>query len=407
MISKFIYNKGYRLCLLIFIITIQSSALPIGYNNYIWWFIDFLTIYTLLQFRNKSKKYPVIETFLLWTLISIIRGAFIAENYWEWKQFINGIISLSIPLFIYALDKPSLTGYILKFWFKYAIILFAISVFFLPTGAYHFLLGPVFVIGCFIPIIPRKWKICLIIILFTMILINFSARSQVIKSAMVLLIALLLYLRKYTSIISLKIFHWSCYIIPIILLILGISGKFNIFEDLSSHKGKYIEKKIINGQVIEDDLSADTRTFIYKEVIESAINHNYLIYGRTPARGNDSAIFGAYNAEELKTGKYERHKNELCHTNIFTWLGLIGVILYSLIYLKSSYLSLYKSNNIYIKYLSCFIAFRWAYGWIEDMNNFNIMNIALWMMIAMGISAKFRAMNNYEFKQWLLKSLPK
>lgn len=123
--------------------------------------------------------------------------------------------------------------------------------------------------------------------------------------------------------------------------------------------------------------------------------------GRTPARGNDSASFGSYNAEKLKTGKYERHFNELCHTNIFTWLGLIGVILYSFIYFRSSYLAVYKSNNIYIKYLGCFIAFRWAYGWIEDFNQFDIMNISLWMMIAMGISFQFRSLSNQQFKLWI------
>lgn len=168
-------------------------------------------------------------------------------------------------------------------------------------------------------------------------------------------------------------------------------------------KANMSKKKIVNGQVVEDDLSADTRTFIYIEVIKSALQHNYVIGGRTPARGNDSMAFGALNAEELKTGKYERHSNELCHTNIFTWLGLIGVVLYSLIYLRSSYLAVYKSNNIYIKFLGCFIAFRWAYGWIEDINRFDIANISLWMMIAMGLSVQFRNMNNKEFANFIKK----
>lgn len=158
---------------------------------------------------------------------------------------------------------------------------------------------------------------------------------------------------------------------------------------------------MVNGQWVEEDLSADTRTFIYEEVISSAIRHNYIWFGRTPARGNDSMSFGSYSAENLKTGKYERHSNEVCHPNIFTWLGLVGVILYSLIYLKSSYLAVYKSNNIYIKILGVFIAFRWAYGWVEDFNRFDIMNISLWMMIAMGFSEQFRDMTDRDFKIWI------
>lgn len=404
MINKYFFQRQYRLCLLVLLITLQAgiqwSGLPLG-NTFLWWLIDFITLFTLYQIRKKSSKYIFIELFLAWTIFSTIRGVFVAENYWEWKQLVSGFLCLSIPLFVYAFDKPYVTGIVLKYWFKYALLFFILFISFISKGAYHFYLGPVFLVGCFIPLVPKKWKIILGILLATMLVIDFGARSQVIKSAMVLLVVIGIYFRHLVPYKLIKIAHWTCYISPIILLALGLTSTFNIFEDLSSNKGKYINKKVVNGQVVEDDLSSDTRTFIYAEVIESALRHNYIIWGRTPARGNDSMAFGAYNAEELKTGKYERHSNELCHTNVFTWLGLIGVILYSLIYLRSSYLAVYKSNNIYIKFLGCFIAFRWAYGWIEDMNRFDIMNISLWMMIAMGSSMQFRSMNNKQFRLWI------
>lgn len=406
MLNKTISNKTYRFCVLILLITLQAgiswSELPIG-NTFLWWSIDFITLFTVLQFRKNSSHYPLIKIYSCWMIISCIRGAFIAENYWEWKQLITGFLTLSLPILVYIFDKANITLCILRYWFKYAIIAFILFLPFLSTGAYHFYLGPIFLIGCFIPILPKKWRIILGGLLIIMLFINLGARSQVIKSAIVLMIALGIHFRKFISNRILQIVHLTCYILPIILLYLGISGTFNIFEDLSSNKGKYIQRKVVNGQVVEDDLSADTRTFIYIEVIKSALQHNYVIWGRTPARGNDSMAFGALNAEELKTGKYERHSNELCHTNIFTWLGLIGVVLYSLIYLRSSYLAVYKSNNIYIKFLGCFIAFRWAYGWIEDINRFDIANISLWMMIAMGLSVQFRNMNNKEFANFIKK----
>ncbi len=405
MLNKFIYNKRHRLCLLVLLITMQAGTIPIG-NLYAWWFIDFITLYTLWQFKKVTTRYYLIDIFLGWVLISTIRGIFIAENYWEWKQLISGFLALSIPLFSYAFDKPHITGRVIRYWLKYAILLFLLQLPTLPNGAYHFYLGPVFLVGCFIPITPRKWQYILIGLLIIMLSSNLDARSQVIKSAIVLLIAIGIYFWKIIPNIVFKVIHWACYIIPIVLLILGVTGRFNIFENLESNKGKYVEKVIMNGQVVEIDLSTDTRTFIYTEVIESAIKHDYVIWGRTPARGNDSRAFGAYNAEILKTGKYERHKNELCHLNIFTWLGLIGVILYTIIYLRSSYLAIYKSENIYLRFLGCFIAFRWAYGWIEDINSFNIMNISLWMMIAIGLSSKFRSMNNKTFKDWFLKCFP-
>lgn len=401
--------------ILILIITVFSVQqwLKISVSStFISWIINFAVILFIIKFfttkknflRNhyiKSTDILIITIYLGWLIINSIRGAFIAENYWEWKQLITGFQSLSLPIFVFVFTVPLIVHKVLNIWFKYALIIFLFLLPFLGTDAYHFYLGPVFVVGCFIPIVPKKWKIIFGILLLTMLVINLGARSQVIKSAIVILVATGIYFKRVIPYNLLKIVHWACYIGPIILLSLGLTGTFNIFEDLSSNKGKYVEKKVVNGQVVEDDLSADTRTFIYVEVIESALRHNYVIWGRTPARGNDSRAFGAFNAEELKTGKYERHSNELCHTNIFTWLGLIGVILYSLIYLRSSYLAVYKSNNIYIKFLGCFIAFRWAYGWIEDMNNFTIMNIALWMMIAIGLSIQFRSMNNTQIRLWI------
>lgn len=383
-------------------------------TTFIAWAINFWIIYIILRFKTKYsnvlstsyiEKYDwrLINIYLLWLLFNSVRGAFIAENYWEWKQLITGIQSLSLPLFVYIFSVPDISHRVLNYWFKYALFIFILLVPFLGTDAYHFYLGPLFIVGCFIPMITKKWKIIIGGLLIIMLFIDLGARSQVLKSAVVLLIAFGIYYRKYISIKLLKFIHAFCYILPMILLYLGISGTFNIFQDLSSHEGKYVEKKVVNGQVQEDDLSADTRTFIYVEVIESALKHNYVIWGRTPARGNDSAFFGSYNAENLKTGKYERHSNEVCHLNVFTWLGLIGVVLYCLIYFRSSYLAVYKSNNKYIKFLGCFIAFRWAYGWVEDGNTFSMLSISLWMMIGMSLSLKFRLMSDNQFKLFIKK----
>lgn len=404
MLNSFLHKKSYRLSILILLITVQAglswSNLPIPTT--IVWIIDFITIYTLLQFKNlHKKKVLIVEIYFWWLLFETIRGAFIAENYWEWKQLITGFFSLSLPLLIYPFTQAYILQQVLSVWIKTALPLFIIFLFIISSGAFHFYLGPVFLLGCFIPIIPKKWKILIGSILILMLFINLGARSQVIKSAIVILVALGIYFRKTIPTWTLQVIHWICYITPIILLYLGITGTFNIFQDLSSNEGKYVEHKIVNGQVVKNDLSTDTRTFIYEEVITSAIKHNYIIWGRTPARGNDSMAFGSYNAEELKTGKYERHSNEVCQLNIFTWLGIIGMALYSLIYIKSSFLAVYRSKSSYIKILGCYIAFRWAYSWVEDINLFDIANISLWMMISIGLSAQFRNMNDKEFADFI------
>lgn len=379
-------------------------------NTFIFWGISFVSIISVLRYKKREfnpsnkKDYRIVAIYFVWMLIGVIRGCFVAENYWEWKQLISGTLALSVPVFIYAFSMPDVLKETLRYWMRYALWGFLLFfIWLILPGAYHFYLGPIFLIGCFAPVLPPKYRLILIILLLIMCVITLGARSQVIKAVVTLLLCLLFYFRSFINIKVIKFIHLSLYLIPVVLLFLGISGVFNVFQDFSEkNSGKYVEKRAINKNEFEEDLSTDTRTFIYEEVIESALRHNYVVCGRTPARGNDSRAFGSFNAEELNTGKYERHKNEVCHPNIFTWLGLIGVILYSILYLKSSYLAIYKSDNRYIKLIGLFIAFNWAYGWIENATGFNIMNISIGMAIAMGFSESFRSMNDREFRQWII-----
>jgi hypothetical protein len=142
---------------------------------------------------------------------------------------------------------------------------------------------------------------------------------------------------------------------------------------------------------------ADTRTFLYYEVLSSSIKLNSWLFGRSPARGNISDSFG----ESDMNKRNERLANEVSILNYFTWLGLIGVILIFIIFYRASYLAVNYSNNIYIKIVGIFIAFRWSYGWVEDINNFYIQYLYLWLFIGFCFSRNFRQMSNIEIQNWV------
>jgi len=388
--------------------TNQWNSFPIG-NTVVIWCINLVLIVSVLWYKHlffhpKNKKdYLIVTLYFIWMLAGVLRGMFVAEGYWEWKQWGSGSMALALPIFVYVFSLPWLLHNVLKYWLKFALPLFFIFFLWaLTTKAYHFYLGPVLLLSCFLPVIASKKYVYIFLgLLLLMIFVDFGARSQVIKALIAILMSISFLLTKFFSTRILKFGYWFFIATPVILLYLGLTGQFNIFQDLSSHEGKYVQTTVKNGKVVQDDLSADTRTFIYVEVIESALKHDYLLWGRTPTRGNDSVMFGEFTAEELKTGKYERHANEVCFPNVFTWLGLVGLILYCFIYLKSSYLAIYKSRNRFMKLLGVYIAFRFAYGWVEDFNNLDIMSISLWMMIAMGFSEKFRMMSDVEFTIWV------
>jgi hypothetical protein len=178
-------------------------------------------------------------------------------------------------------------------------------------------------------------------------------------------------------------------------------GVFNVFKMDKYIKGEYKISRSTKGEEKEESLTTDTRTFLYEEVLESAVKHNYSLLGRTPARGNDSASFGSFLADELNTGKMERFSNEVSILNVFTWTGLVGVILYFFIFIKASYLAINKSNNIYVKIIGLYVAFRWTYAWVEDFSRFDLSYLFLWIMIGMCFSRAFRNMTDLELKLWV------
>jgi hypothetical protein len=410
--DKSIANKDLLAILyLILLITINSviswTILHLD-NPFFWWAIQFLTIYYLVKLKKKitspqiENNQLIVKIYLCWIIICIIRGVFIAENYWEWKNLIGTSLMLLLPLLSYLPNSLTTIKLILHTWFKYGLIMFFCFLPFLFADGVGKFLVPFSFLIFFLPCLKTKWKIITIILSIFAAFYDISSRSTLIKFIVPLLILSLYYTRNQISKNILNILRLILLITPIALFFLGVTGIFNIFKlneivgDLNVHNTNS------NTTESEVNFTTDTRTFLYIEVIESALKNNYIIFGRTPARGNDSMSFGDYNKEILHTGKMERFSNEVSILNIFTWLGIVGVVIYFIIFFKSSYLAINESNNIFIKLIGVNISFRWLYSFIEDFSNFDLSNVFLWLMIGMCFSKTFRKMSNNQMKDWVL-----
>lgn len=358
---------------------------------------------------EERKSYRIVVIYFMWMLLQSVRGLLGCEIYMDYRQLVDGIIMLSLPILLYLFAYPSVVQYVLRKWLFWGGLIFLVFVSW-NVGPNCLYLAPISLFACFFFDLPKKWKIAIGIILFIW-LSTIMDRANLLRSAMMIACALAFKYRRFVSDKLLKIGHHLFFFVPLILLLLGFWGNFNFFKYLQDdNDGRHTEQiKKADGSVKEVDVFGDTRTFIYSEVLDSSIKYEYVLWGRTPARGNDDYFFESLINDDKgnQLRKNERHVNEVGFLNVYTWIGLIGIILYSLLYLKASLLALHHSKNSYIKYLGIFIAFRWALGWIEDINLFFIQSIILWMLIAMCMSKKFRDMNDSEFRLWFLKCLPK
>lgn len=393
----------------ILLITISSinawTILPIG-NTTMWWIINSSIIIVLIKlkykFFNLENQHNVkyINYFIYWAMICVFRGGLIAENYWEWKQLITTTMFLLLPLTVNIATNPQIIQKILSVWLKYALPAFFIFIPFLNGEAYGRYLIPLSFLLLFFPKINNLWRVIILVFSAFVIFGYLDARSNIIKFIVPILLSFIYYFRLTITKRGLNIVRITFLALPLLLFSLGATGIFNIFE-MEKTIGEITTDTVIEGEKVELLLTADTRTIIYNEVIGSAVKNNYVIFGRTPARGYDSQSFGYYYNNLLKIGKNERYENETSILNLFTWLGLIGVILYFMIFFWSTNLAVNYSKNIYIKIVGLFVAFRWFYAWVEDFSRFDLSNFILWVMIGMCISKSFRQMNNTEFVNWI------
>ena len=373
-------------------------------NTTIWIFIHVLilrvfyrasaTFYT----RGQQKRMLVVVLFLLWNLICIIRGFFIAESYWGFKGLIMNSFGVLLPVVTFFSTNKTLVQGVLSFYLKFGFPLFIILIAFVPTDAYGFFLVPFSLLLLYIPVIKYKWQIIIVSVAIFVMVIDLGARSNIIKFFVPLLFLIIYWLKDNFLMKGLSIISSMLLLFPILMFVLAVFGDFNIFKIDKYFEGEHTTMRVnSSGEVEEADLAADTRTFLYVDVLKTAVKYNSWIIGRSPARGNESDAFG----KDDMSGRNERLKNEVAILNVFTWTGTVGVVLYFLVFWKASSLAINHSNNIFSKMLGVFVAFRWAYAWVEDINSFNLNYFLLWMMIGMCFSTSFRDMSDFEMKLWI------
>lgn len=400
------------LILLLVILSCQSEQLLAQYSmglhsTVLKWIVNysvfFMMIYDYLYCGiYKSKDYKWCRIFFIWVIISVIRGVFEVDCYWTCKQLINGILMCSLPLIAIFFRDPLFVSSALRDLNRWMFFLYVfVFVWILPFKYPFFLLPFIVFYIAFFELLPTKWRL-VVLYFFIIAFLGLDDRSFLVKIGISFLALCAVHFRNHISDGFVKTIHFIIYLFSIILLTLGLLGSFNVLQDLSKKGMENVSIKKLDNS---GSIATDTRSFIYEDVFGAALDSGYVVWGNTPARGNYSYFFflrGNDDAYENLNGKYERFANELVHLNIFTWLGIIGLILYSMIYFSASYLAVYKSNSFYIKMVGLMIAFHWGYGWIEDVNTFTIQNFWLWMMLAMGLSPQFRRMSDKNYEEWFL-----
>jgi hypothetical protein len=355
---------------------------------------------------DKSRGWTV-GFFLGWIVITGIRSVFIAEGFDQWTFFLTYFSAMISFVMIYYVDDFALFEKINNKWFKYAPLLCLLLFPYMQYDAVGYFLPLLLIPLLFVSIIPSKskWMVLIFSLLIIILSYNSGARSHIIKFGVALFFGWSLYFKSnhfYGTILK-----WGRFVFlsaPILFFILGISNIFNIFniKEYISEDYAYelaYERSTSSGASLVDD----TRTFLYQEAILSAVKGKYVMFGRTFARGYDSyfQVGRSKKAGKRVTSKTDERVSEVAMVNIFTWMGLVGVVLYFFVFVKATGLTIYDSNNIYIKVVGLYVSFRWMFGFVEDFQRLDISTLTLWMLIAICFSSNFRSLTNNQISNYI------
>lgn len=366
------------------------------------WGLQSMIVAALIVVRIHAKKSQPgtnaiwLDLYLLWNLASIARGALIAQDYWDWKILFDNGLSILVPLAAYIAFDLELTKNVLRRYVYAGTAIFVLVAGLIVPGTYGFYLAgiQIFIIAALY--IPGTWQLLFLGLGSLASFADLFTRSNLIKFGTSFLLVSWHGFRYFVPLSLLELARKAMFILPFVLFHLAVAGQFNIFNiDEYVEESPQVTKS--GSEEKDENLTMDTRTPLYVEVLETAETYNTWWFGRSPARGNETSLFA--ELAEI-TGKSERSRNEAAILNIFTWTGILGVALCFLSYYQASWLALNRSNNIFSKMLGMFIAFRWVYSWVEDGNSFSIVYFSLWVMVGMCYSESFRSMSDADLSRW-------
>ena len=83
--------------------------------------------------------------------------------------------------------------------------------------------------------------------------------------------------------------------------------------------------------------------------------------------------------------------------------GIIGALLYSMIFWLSSYYAIFRSRNFMLKLIGVFIIFRWATSFFDEPSSWWISNILLYVFMGICLSKAIREAEENKLRLWCSK----
>lgn len=363
-------------------------------------------IFYLMEFMPKIKidGKLVIDLYIMSNLLILFRGFLDAESAEDWKVLISSTIvamtfvPLSIYFGVYLSSIKEFFSTFLKIGIPLSLILLTKGDVVLGMMSFSKSVAPLYMLIIFTPYLSLKWNVLIFALGIISFYVDIDTRSNMINLIFAFLLSLTYYFRKVLSVIFIIKFLRSIFIIfPILFLYLGIYGDFNIFQ-LSDYTGAYqMDSKDGSSQ----DMVVDSRSSIYIDVLSQLEKDNAITWGLGGSGKTETSLTDIEYADFDVIYKEGRRGTESGMLNYAQYGGVIGVLIYFILFIKSSYLAIYKSENWFCIMLGLWVMYKGLFSFVEDRIFFSISSIFINISIGMCFNTSLRKMSNDEIKLFI------
>ncbi|MDO3693630.1 hypothetical protein QVZ41_02050 [Wenyingzhuangia sp. chi5] len=345
-----------------------------------------------------SKTQWILNIFIFLNLTLMCRGIIDMTSLQDKKVIFSSTIPTMIflPLSIYLFSEGIQTIKMAFRAFMLNVLLFAtILLFKRSTGTFDYAhaVGPIYLLIIFMPYLQKKWRLIVLLVAFISFFNDLSVRANLLNIMVAFLISFTFYFRNLEIMYKLiKTFRRILLYVPVFLLFLGLTGGFNIFK-IGEYVGSY---ELDTGDYGDQEVTVDSRTGIYTDVFSALNKKDALLFG-LGANGKTKTYLSKVSWGDLKKIYAEgRRATESGMLNYIQWGGFLGMFCYLVLFIRASYLGVYKSNNWLCICLGLWVAYKSMFSFIEDRLFFSIYSLFLFIPIAMCLNNDLRKLNDKE-----------
>ena len=394
-------NVLFICCLLL--LSIIDSGKYLGSNffapTYTIWllefcFLSFFFIYPAFKCFKYRKELKCVSLFVSYIIIWFLYSLLQTHGRSELLFILHAFPATILCMIIYNVCPTYLSlFYTHKIYYSFTILFLLLLPFWQLYEGCGYLMGLFLLPILFWTEYPFFKKILLLGLAIVIILIGYwtAARSQCIKYGVMLLAGFILCYFRTGFLKVYKLIGCLLLLMPFVLFYMAIYSGFNVFE-----LDKYLSNS--NKEVV-----ADTRTIVYTEALNSAVDNNSIFIGRGFHHGYDSFFQWKREGCIGEDGSLER-LSEAQILNYFTQGGILFVLLYFILCVQC-FIKSFSARNDYVKMIGVLVCFIWFYSWVEFCLQVNITTLCLWFFYGICLSPEFRNMNNIEFKGYIKKAL--